>query len=92
MNDRSVPRAAGLLAALTAVLLLVPLVAMQFSGEVNWAPGDFVAAGMLFFGAGMAYVLATRRARTTRQMLVVGMLVLAVLALIWAELAVGLFH
>lgn len=92
MSDSSVPRATAWVAALTATLLLVPLVAMQFSGEVNWAPGDFVAAGMLLFGAGMAYVLATRRSRTTRHKVVVGALVFAGLAVVWAELAVGLFH
>jgi hypothetical protein len=92
MSDLSVPRAVARLAALTAMLLLVPLVAMQFTGEVNWAPGDFVAAGLLLFGAGMAYVLAARRTRTARQKVVVGALALAVLAVVWAELAVGLFH
>ena len=92
MSDLSVPRAVARVAALTAMLLLVPLVAMQFTGEVNWAPGDFVAAGLLLFGAGMAYVLTARRTRTTRQKVVVGALVLAMLAVVWAELAVGLFH
>ena len=92
MSDPSVSRAAARVAALTAMLLLVPLVAMQFSAEANWAPGDFVAVGVLLFSAGMAYVLATRRARTTRQKLVVGALVFALLAVVWADLAVGLFH
>ena len=31
----------------TAVLLLVPLVAMQFTRQVDWGPGDFLAAGAL---------------------------------------------
>jgi len=92
MSDPSVLRAATRVAALTAMLLLVPLVAMQFTAEVMWAPGDFVAAGVLLFGAGMAYVLATRRTRAARQRVVVGALVLGVLAVVWAELAVGLFH
>lgn len=55
-------------------------------------PGDFVAAGLLLFGAGMAYVPATRRTRTTLQKVVVGTLVFAVLAAVSAQLAVGLFH
>ena len=92
MSDPSIPRAVARVAVLTAMLLLVPLVAMQFTAEANWAPGDFAAAGVLLFGAGMAYVLATRRTRTTRQKVVVGALVFAVLAVVWAELAVGLFH
>jgi hypothetical protein len=92
MSNPSVPRAAARVAALTAMLLLVPLMAMQFSAEAKWAPGEFVAAGVLLFGSGMAYVLATRHTRTTRQKGVVGVLVFAMLAVVWAELAVGLFH
>ena len=92
VSDPSVPRAATRVAALTAILLLLPLLAMQFSAEPNWAPGDFVAAGVLLFGAGMAYVMGTRSARTIRHKVVVGALVFAVLAVVWAELAVGLFH
>lgn len=92
MINPSIPRAAARVAARTAMLLLVPLVAMQFTAEANWSPGDFVAAGVLLFGAGMVYVLASRLTRTARQKAVVGALVLAVLAVVWAELAVGLFH
>lgn len=91
MTAASLPRAAARVATLTALLLLVPLVAMQFSTEVNWAPGDFVAAGALLFGAGMAWVLATRRARTAWHKVALALLVLMVLATVWAELAVGLF-
>lgn len=91
MTDPALPRAAARVATLTALLLLVPLLAMQFTAEVNWAPGDFVAAGLLLFGAGMAWVLATRRARSARHRLVAGALVLLALAAAWAELAVGLF-
>ena len=45
MSDPSVPRAAARVAALTAMLLPMPMVAMQFGGGVNWAPGDLVAPG-----------------------------------------------
>ncbi|MBX3638462.1 MAG: hypothetical protein KF683_24075 [Rubrivivax sp.] len=91
MNEPSLSRSAARVATLTALLLLVPLVAMRFTAEVAWAPGDFAAAGVLIFGAGMTWVLAARRARTTQQKVVLALLVLAVLATVWAELAVGLF-
>ena len=91
MSHLSLPRAATRVAALTAMLLLVPLLAMQVSAEWRWGPGDFVAAGALLFGAGMAWVLATRGARTTGHKLLVAGLVFAVLATVWVELAVGLF-
>src|SRR5512134_1129929 len=44
----------------TAIILLTPLVAMQFTTEVNWTVGDFVFAGGLLLGAGITYELAAR--------------------------------
>lgn len=73
-----------------ALRLLVPLAVMQFTAEVKWAPGDFFAAGLLLFGSGMADLLATRPAHTTRQKQFVGALVFVVFAVVWAELAVRL--
>lgn len=79
------------LAAITALLLLVPLIAMQFTDEGSWGIGDFVAAGCLLFAAGMAYALGARRARSGPQRALIALLVLATLGIVWAELAVGLF-
>lgn len=76
----------------TALLLLVPGVAMQFTAEVAWGPGDFAAAAALLFGAGMAFVLGSRDARSVRQRVAVGLLVFGALAIVWAELAVGVFN
>ena len=78
--------------AVTLLLLLLPLVAMQFTPEVNWGWGDFLAAGALLFSAGLAHALWARAAPTRRQRVLAGVVVLAVLATVWAELAVGLFH
>lgn len=87
----SLSRAAATTALATALLLMVPLVAMQFTKEVNWGIGDFVVAGALLFGAGMTYCVAARRARNRMQRFAIATLVLAVLGIVWAELAVGLF-
>lgn len=78
-------------ALVTAALLAVPLVAMQFTAEVNWGPGDFVVAGVLLFGAGMLYALAARLASGKAQRVALALSVAAGLALVWAELAVGIF-
>lgn len=83
--------AARNVALVTLSLLMVPLVAMQFTREVNWGIGDFVAAGFLLFGAGMAYSAAARRVRGSGQRLAVAAVVLVVLGAVWAQLAVGLF-
>jgi hypothetical protein len=44
----------------TAIILLLPLIAMQFTDEVNWTVSDFVFAGGLLLGAGVTYELAAR--------------------------------
>lgn len=79
-------------ALVTACLLLLPLVAMQFTREMNWGPGDFLAAGLLLGGAGSAWVLLSRLVRAPRQRKLLGAALLGALLLTWAELAVGILH
>lgn len=92
MATSRIAQAARQVGLVTALLLLVPGVAMQFTSDVAWGPGDFAAAAALIFGAGMAWVLGSRMARTGAQRGAVGLLVLGALAIAWAELAVGIFH
>lgn len=72
-------------------LLLVPLVAMQFTKEVNWTLSDFIVAGVLLFGTGGLIELAIRKINKvgTRVWVILGILI--ILFLVWAELAVGIF-
>ncbi len=90
MTQIHLARPAARLILATALMLLVPLVAMQFTDEVAWDLRDFLAAAALLLGSGMAYVLAARRARRSRHRVAIGVLVFVVLAGVWAELAVGL--
>ena len=83
-------RAIGRPALVTASLLLVPLLAMQFTDEVDWALGDFVVAGTLVFGAGLTYQLVASRVPSGAYRVAVGVAVLATLLLVWMGLAVGL--
>lgn len=78
------------LAFVTGILLLVPLVAMQLTDEVVWTPLDFMVAGGLLFGAGLAYEVAARNARDTLHRTATALAVLAALMLIWVNLAVGI--
>jgi hypothetical protein len=75
----------------TALLLLVPAVAMQFTSEVSWGPGDFVVAGVLLFGAGALAVVGLRHVSGTAQRVGLVAGIAFALGLVWAELAVGLF-
>jgi hypothetical protein len=77
-------------ALVTAAILLVPFIAMQFTREVNWTPGDFVIAGVLLMGTGLLFDLAARKIQTRKARLAaIGVIALGFL-FVWAELAVGL--
>lgn len=76
----------------TALVLLVPALAMLFTEEVAWGPGDFVVAGVLLFGAGAAAVMGLRQVRGTGRRIGLIFAIAVSLALVWAELAVGLFE
>jgi peptidoglycan/LPS O-acetylase OafA/YrhL len=75
----------------TALLLLIPAAAMQFTTEVAWGPGDFVAAAVLIFGAGAAIVMSRSHVRNSARRALLATVIALCFALVWAELAVGLF-
>jgi hypothetical protein len=77
------------IALATGLILLVPLLAMQFTEEMAWTLSDFVIAGALLFGTGLMFVLAARKTRKYR--VVIGIVLAAALFYVWAELAVGIF-
>lgn len=74
----------------TVLILLVPLVAMLFTDEVQWDAFDFVVMGALLLGTGLVYELVTSR-MNVRYRSVIAVVLVAALLLVWAELAVGVF-
>lgn len=80
-----------LVGVVTVLILMVPLIAMQFSDEVDWRLFDFIIMGALLFGTGAAFVLAARKVQSTKKRIIVGAILLVAFLLVWAELAVGLF-
>jgi hypothetical protein len=74
-----------------ALLLFIPLIAMQFTDEVNWTLSDFVTAGILLLGTGLMCDFVMRKVTKTEHRIGIIAVILVVLILIWAELAVGLF-
>lgn len=76
----------------TALILMVPLIGMQFSNEVNWSLMDFATAGGLLLGTGLLFVLLTRQVSELKTRLIIGGVLLALLFVVWVELAVGIFH
>jgi hypothetical protein len=72
-------------------LLLVPALAMQFTPDVSWGPGDFLLAGLLLFGAGSLTGLGLRHVTAVGPRIALVLGIALGLGLVWAELAVGLF-
>ena len=75
----------------TALILSIPLVAMQFTKEVNWTLSDFAIAAVLLLGTGLAIELVIRYVKTRLWRTMLLAIILLLLFLTWAELAVGIF-
>lgn len=78
------------LALITGLLLMIPLIAMQFSNGVVWTLSDFVIAGTLLFSTGLSYKLMTRKSGQTINRIAIGLALFTGLLLIWVNLAVGI--
>ena len=72
-----------------AGLILLPLVAMQFTSEVNWTASDFVFAALMFGSVGVALELAART-RNRAFTAAVALALLASFLQIWFAGAVGI--
>lgn len=75
----------------TVLILLIPLVAMQFTDEVDWQPADFVIIGTLLIGTGLVYEFIVKKIHRGSYRVIAGIILLIALLLVWAELAVGVF-
>jgi hypothetical protein len=73
-----------------ALILLLPLSAMQFTDEVVWNLADFAVAGGLLVGTGLLYEAAGRRTRNIAYRAAAGVALAAALLLVWINLAVGI--
>lgn len=74
-----------------AALLVLPLIAMQFTSEVMWGPEDFAFAGILLIGAAAIFELAAWKVRDLTGRLVLAAVLAGTVLLIWADAAVGVF-
>lgn len=74
----------------TGLLLLVPLIAMNFTDEINWTFSDFVIAGGMLFGSGLSFLLIIRTSTNIWYHAAIGITLCTMLFLVWSNLAVGL--
>jgi hypothetical protein len=89
-TSNSIFRSITIPATGTAILLLIPLIAMQFTDEVVWTFVDFAVAGVLLFGTGLTYMLVTRSSGSIAYRIAIGFALFTGLLLIWVNLAVGI--
>jgi hypothetical protein len=88
--NRNTYRSVVGVALATAFILLIPLLAMQITDEVDWTLADFVIAGALIFGTGLTYVLVARKAGNIAYRFAVGVALAAAFLLFWITGAVGI--
>jgi hypothetical protein len=79
-----------IVALVTGIILLIPLIAMQYTTEVNWGLGDFVIMGALLFGTGSAFVILTAYSDNFIYKIAMVAAVGSTFLFIWVNLAVGL--
>ena len=72
------------------LLLLLPLIAMQFTSDVVWGLGDFAVFGAMLGISGLVLELAYRRGSTSAYRVGAGLAVLAAFLLFWINGAVGI--
>jgi hypothetical protein len=75
----------------TALLLLVPFVAMKFTSQVSWSLSDFLVAGVLLLIFGFTFEWLYRKLVSVKFRWIILAALFVVFVLIWAELAVGVF-
>ncbi|WP_431102449.1 hypothetical protein [Roseateles noduli] len=74
------------------LLLVLPWAAMQVTAEVRWDLADFLVFGVMLAVACGAFEAAVRLTADRRRRWWAGAAILVVFLLVWAELAVGIFH
>ena len=73
-----------------ALMLLLPLIAMQFTDEVNWAVSDFIVFGVMLGVVGGIFELAARLTPNRAYRAAVGVALAAAFILVWVNGAVGI--
>lgn len=73
-----------------ALVILMPLVAMQVTDDVNWTAFDFAFAAAALLGVGALFEIAVRKSGDTVYRAAVGVALATALVLVWVNGAVGI--
>ena len=90
MKHKSLSKSVLRVALSTILFLCIPFVAMQFTDEVNWSPGDFIIMAVLIFATGFSYIMLTRSSANILNRIAFALAIGSTFFLMWANLAVGL--
>ena len=76
--------------AFSAVLLILPAIAMQFTSEVDWTASDFIVMGALLGTIGLTTEFLVRRSGNTAYRIGAVVAMATAFLTIWVNLAVGM--
>jgi hypothetical protein len=76
--------------SVAALLLLLPLVAMQLTDEVNWTAFDFIFMGGLIGGVGLGIEFLVRKSDSLAYRLAAVLALVAAFLTVWVNGAVGM--
>ncbi|MBO6793810.1 MAG: hypothetical protein JJ895_07865 [Balneolaceae bacterium] len=72
------------------LIIMIPLIAMQFTSEVVWTTSDFIIAWTILFSIGFAFQAIGKRAKNSSYKFATGIAAFTTLFVIWSNLAVGI--
>jgi hypothetical protein len=73
------------------IILLVPLIGIQLSSEINWGLLDFIVAGILIILLILVLELIFRKVQSNKKKLWLVILIGILFIMNWVKLAVGIF-
>ena len=76
---------------MVGLLLIIPLIAMQLTDEVEWSLFDFIIMGTLLLITGLMGEIIFKKVKRYKHRVILYIVVIIIFFLIWAELSVGIF-
>lgn len=77
---------------IVGLILIGALLANRFVDGWNWSFGDFIFAGVMLFGTGLAIEFVARKLTNPVRRTVAIIAIILLFLLIWIEAAVGIFN
>ena len=75
---------------MVGLLLIIPLIAMQLTDEVEWSLFDFIIMGTLLLITGLMGEIIFKKVKKYKHRVILYVVIAIIFFLIWAELAVGI--